>query len=98
VPPHGAPRFSQVPHLGQQAAQKEQAEKQAQAGVMQTVQQLSLKIYSDLALRQSWPLDDKAVEELQQLARDSQVAARAYFEGLGIAQFGEPTPPKQDAQ
>ena len=73
----------QIPLLGQQ----QQAANQA---IMQAVNQLSIGIYSHLATAHISGRDEhQAVDpdKLRQLAKDSQVAAKAYFEGLGVAQF-----------
>lgn len=88
-----------VPLLGQREAQ-------AKAGIMQAVGQLSLQIYVQLATRHTHSCTDichtsshqeSDRKQFQQLARDSQLAAKAYFEGLGIAQFEE-APSQPDAQ
>ena len=76
LPPH-------VPILGQ-------AQQQAQHGILQAMQSLSLGIYSRLAVayigerEEGQPADREA---LKRLARDSQAAAQAFFEGIGAAQF-----------
>ncbi len=82
-----------VPLLGQQPNKQDQANR----ALGQAVQQLSLGIYSQAAVAylatvdaEEFPVD---VEQLRQLARDSQTAARAFFEGLGVATF---QPDKQD--
>lgn len=78
-----------VPLLGQQQAA-------ARAQLAQAVGQLSFGIYSQLATAHIATRDEHQpvdADRLRQLARDSQLAAKAYFEGLGIASFGEdPTP------
>ncbi len=97
------PQQNNVPLLGQQRQQAQQAT----LGVHQAVQGLSLQIYTRIAsgyvgrqvgidvVRQSGIdiSDFLAVdrEHLQTAARASLVAAQAYFEGLGIAEFGEST-------
>ena len=71
--------------LGQQQAQ-------AEAGIMQTVQQMSLAFYRPLAaehLASDQPID---LKYLRQLAADSQSAAQAFFEGLGM-EFKKPESP-----
>jgi len=74
--PNQIPHFGQAPILGQR-------QQQMQAQVQAAIGQLSMGIYSQLAsahiATQSVDLD-----RLRQLAKDSQVAARCYFEGLGI--------------
>lgn len=63
----------------------------AQQAINQAVQQLSTGIYSHLAVSHLTTLDrprqEAAPELLCGFATDSMVAAQAYFEGLGIAQF-----------
>ena len=85
-PPAPAPFGPQgVPLLGQQ-------QQRARAQLMQAVGQLSLGIYSQLAVAHIANVDratqEADPERLRQLARDSQTAAQCYFEGLGVAQFG----------
>ena len=83
MPPVGG-----VPVLGQQRAAAQQA-------VNQAVQQLSTGIYSHLAIHHLTTLDrprqEAEPELLRGFAKDSMVAAQAYFEGLGIAKFQRPT-------
>ena len=77
-----------VPILGQREAAAQAA---AQAAVQQGLQQLSVGIYSHLAISHLTTLDRPRQEADQELlhgfAKDSMIAAQAYFEGLGIAQF-----------
>lgn len=78
-PPNG------IPVLGQQAATNE-------AVIGQIVQQMSLGFYTPLAaehLASDKPIDP---QYLQQLARDSQITAQAFFEALGM-QFKKPNSP-----
>ena len=70
----------QVPVIGQREAR-------LQAGIAQAVQQLSMSIYTQAAA--SLP-NDTPIPILHALAQHSMTAARAYFEGLGIAQFNDP--------
>ena len=86
-----------VPLLGQQGTEAQQ-KAQMTAGLLQAVQQLSLKIYVQLAAGHVGTRDGSRTQEserehLQQLARESFLAAQAYFEGLNIAQF-DPKPPQ----
>lgn len=83
------PGLGAVPTIGQQRKATEQA-------ISQAVQGLSLQIYTRLAATEisSSPLTAAATEaehmdRLQQLARDSHAAAKAFFEGLGVAEFDE---------
>ena len=76
-----------VPLLGQQQQQQQQL-----AAIQQAVNQLSMGIYSHAATCYVETRDAHQTidpDKLQQLARDSMIAARAYFEGLGIARFEE---------
>jgi len=80
------PPFGQVPVLGQQ-------QRQAQQGIMQAVHSLALGIYSRMAAEYLYESADADAERLHRLAKHSLAAARAYFEGLGVAQFDqEPKP------
>lgn len=84
-PPPNVPGFGAAPLPGHH-------EQQARAEIMQAVQQLSLGIYSHLAVNYIGSRDQHQPterEQLEQLARDSHVAAQAYFEGLGVVQFQE---------
>lgn len=77
------PPLNNVPILGQQ-------QEQATAGIVHAVQALSLGIYSRVVVPFVASQDATTAEKsarMQQLARDSMTAAKAYFEGLGIAQF-----------
>ena len=77
------PQFGQATILGQQQQQKLQAQIQA------AMNQLSLQIYTHLATAHIATRDlHNAVdqEQLRQLAKDSQVAGRCYFEGIGVIQ------------
>lgn len=90
-PPFGIP----VPTIGQQR-------KATEAAISQAVQALSLQIYSRLAADHlgghhvcpecGFQVGETAAddpEHLRQMARDAHTAAKAFFEGLGVAQFGE---------
>jgi hypothetical protein len=88
--------MQQVPPLGQHLPVLGQQQRAAQAGVMQAVQGLSLGIYSRLATQyiaahgfEHIAYDPK---QLKDIAHVSQAAARAYFEGLGIASFSKGDP------
>jgi len=73
-----------VPLLGQ-------AEEAARAGILHAVRALSMQIYCQLASAhvgtRDRPHQEVDADLLRQLARDSQSAAEAYFEGIGVAQF-----------
>lgn len=73
-----------IPTIGAQRAE-------AEAMVNRAVQGLQLGIYSQLAVSHIGKRDPKIStldpDELRQLARDAQTAAKAYFEGLGLASF-----------
>jgi len=92
-PPH-SPHMAPIPIIGQQQAQQQA---QAQAAIQAAVQSLSLGIYSDLAvghlaLHTTHPADPS---RLRQLAADSLIAARAYFEGLGVIEIPAAQQPEQ---
>ncbi len=84
IPPLGAPLG--VPLLGQQ-------QQQQQAAINQAVSQLSLSIYAHAATAHVATRDSTIQEidcnQLRQLARDSNVAAKAFFEGLGVVEFDD---------
>ncbi len=69
-----------VPLLGQQ-------QQQAKAGIMQAVQRLSMQIYTRVAASYI-ARGNNTPDFLRDLARESFTVAQCYFEGLGIAQFG----------
>lgn len=80
-----------VPLLGQQQQPTpEQQEQMAKMQIVQAVNQLSMGIYVQLAT----PRIDAAISlsqeidenKLQSLARTSQLAAKAFFEGIGVIQ------------
>jgi hypothetical protein len=91
---HGAPFAGSVPMLGNGMMSREE---QAKSAVMQAIQSLSLTIYSRmaceyLATRVHQPVDR---EFLKGLAKNSRVAAQAYFEGLGIISAEPESAPEQ---
>jgi hypothetical protein len=73
-------------HNGHQQPSAAQAHQQAQQAIAQAIRQLSISIYAqavaglDIALAPALATPDR----LRQLAADSMVAARAYFEGVGV--------------
>jgi len=72
--------MNQVPLIGRQ-------QEQAKQEIMATMTQLSLGIYSHLATAYIGTIDThQSLDEghLRSLARHSQVAATAYFEGIGV--------------
>ena len=82
-PPNG------IPVIGQQKAL-------AEAGIMQAVQQLSMSIYTQVAsdyLSGNVRCETIDTAHLQQVARDAQKSAQAFFEGLGVATFSKPESP-----
>ena len=88
-PPH-MPQFGHAPIIGQR-------QQQMQAQIQAAIGQLSMGIYSQVATAyfRSWPRgEDQSVDQnqLRQLAQNSQVAARCYFESLGIIQPEKETP------
>ena len=80
--PPNMPQFGKAPILGQRQQQMEQ---QIQAAIAQ----LSMGVYSALATSHVNTRDEhQSVDQdrLRQLAKDSQAAARCYFEGIGVIQ------------
>lgn len=74
--------MNQVQIIGQQ-------QKQAQSQILAAINQLSIGIYSQLAVAAINTIDvhqEVDSERLKALAKHSQVAAMAYFEGLEIIQ------------
>ncbi len=85
-PPPNMPPFGgqQVPIIGQQQQQQQQ---QMQAQVQAAIGQVSLGIYSQLSAANIATLDKHQSidqDQLRQLAKDSQLAAHCYFEGIGV--------------
>lgn len=76
----GIPQFGgHVPAIGQR-------QKQMQAQVQAAIGQLSQAIYVQVAISHIATRDEHqeaGTERLRQLAKDSVVAARCYFEGIG---------------
>ena len=73
-------QFGKVPIVGQQ-------QRQMQASLQAAIGQLSLSIYNQLATGHIATLDAHQTidrDRLRQLARDANVAARCYFEGMGV--------------
>jgi hypothetical protein len=84
-PPNEIPRFNNA-HLAQTPiiGQKHQ---QLAAQIQAAMGQLSMGIYSQLAIHHVTTMYDGAepnADTLRALAKHAQTAARAYFEGLGI--------------
>lgn len=75
------PPMGQAPLIGQR-------EQQQKAAIQAAVSQLSIGIYSQLAVAHISSRDpmDPEPERLRKMARDSSAAAMAYFEGLGVIQ------------
>jgi len=85
------PAGPSIPLLGQQQTEQ-QREKLKRAAIEQAVQQLSFTIYTQAAAARVVTLDrphqQLDLKQLHQLARDSHTAAQAFFEGLGVVEFG----------
>lgn len=82
--PPQMPQFGQVPLIGQRQQQNQQ---QIQAQVQAAIGQLSIGIYSQLASAHVATRDEHQTvdqEQLRKLAKDAQMAALAYFEGIGV--------------
>ena len=92
--PHALPQpgrmNGQIPVLGQQR-------QVAEAQIMQAVQGLSLTVYSRIAAEMLDPEKDANPEHLRHLAKGSMIAARAYFEGLGVIERQEGAKPTDGA-
>jgi hypothetical protein len=70
-----------VPLLGQNGGvSREQA---AKIEILQAINSLSLAIYTKLA-SEHMPREHLDIEKLKSWAKNSRMAAEAYFEGLGI--------------
>jgi len=83
-PPNIPPFGGQVPIIGQQQQQQQQ---QIQAQIQAAIGQVSLGIYSHLATAHITTLDDHQSlnkDKLRQLAKEAQLAAHCYFEGIGV--------------
>ena len=95
--PHALPQPNgRIPMLGQQR-------QQAEAGIQQAAQQLSLGIYARIAAEMLDPEQPANPEHLRHLAKQSMLAARCYFEGIGVIQRtagpeAEGTPGATDTQ
>lgn len=92
---HNVPRQSlgirqQVPLLGQQhPPPKEQQEQIARAQVMQTMNEMAVGMYVQLAVAHIGTRDqslgqDVDDEQLRSMAKKCVVAAKAFFEGVGV--------------
>lgn len=95
MPPTPPPGFTPgIPLLGRQRhPTAEEAAEESRRQIALGVQQLTMSIYiqaasSHVATRDR-PIQQSSRGELQQLAKDSQEAARAFFEGLGVAEFSD---------
>jgi len=79
-----------VPILGQGQAN-------AQAQLQAAVGQLTISLYSQAAahhLASLEPHQAADAERLRRLARDAAMAAKCYFEGLGLAEFHATSEPQ----
>ena len=80
MPPFGG----QVPIIGQQQQQQQQ---QMQAQLQAAIGQVSLGIYSQIATDHIATRDKHQSidqDQLRQLAKEAQIAAHCYFEGIGV--------------
>ena len=81
--PPNMPAFGRAPIIGQQ-------QQQMQAQVQAAIGQLSLGIYTQVATAHVGTRDEhQSIEpdRLRRLAKDSQAAARYFFEGIGVIQL-----------
>ncbi len=87
-PPPNIPQFGgPVPLIGQQQQQQQQKQQQMQAQVQAAIGQVGLGIYTHLATAYITTRDKHQSvdqDQLRQLAKDSQLAAHCYFEGIGV--------------
>jgi predicted metalloenzyme YecM len=86
-PPQSIPQFGKVPLLGQrQQPNEQQAQQQMQAQVQAAIGQLSINIYSKLAINHITLRLDQSTDQnkLRQLAKNALAASKCYFEGLNI--------------
>lgn len=81
--PPSIPQFGQVPVIGQR---QQPTEAQMRAQIQAAISQLSMAIYTKLVTTQAVPFDQ---DRLRKLAKDAQVAARCYFEGVGIIEAAQ---------
>ena len=89
TPPNMPPFGGRVPIIGQQQQQQQQ---QMQAQVQAAIGQVSLGIYSQIAAAHIDTRDKHQSidqDQLRQLAKDAQLAARCYFEGIGVLRKDE---------
>ena len=85
IPAMGAVPLN-VPANGLGQMQQHQQQAQAQLVIQQAIQEMAAGIYSGLAADHIAELDTPGAigrDRLKQVAADSLVAARCYFEGLG---------------
>ena len=93
--PHHPPMMPQMPQIPggiPLVGHGPSREEQARAGILQAANQMSLAMYSELAIRHIAMRDDHedvCAEDLRQLAKHCQLAAKAYFVGLGICTFDD---------
>lgn len=88
MPQFGGP----VPIIGQQQQQQQQ---QMQAQIQAAIGQVSLGIYSQLATAYITTRDNHQSvdqDQLRQLAKDAQLAAHCYFEGIGVLKQNQGEP------
>ncbi len=71
--------------------QQQPSPDQARAMIGQQIAQVAMGIYSRAAAGMLMNLDvpRPTVEQFEELARSSHTAAKAYFSGLGIAEFDD---------
>jgi hypothetical protein len=90
--PPPMPQFNKVPLLGQRQPPNQQ---QLQSQIQAAIGQLSMNIYTQVAESYIFTEDDEHRpvnrDQFRQLAKDSQIAALCYFEGIGIIQQNKET-------
>ena len=90
----GLPQFGPAPIIGQR-------QQQVQAQLQAAISQLSMQIYTQLAVSHITMRDThQSIDQdtLKQLAKDANHAGVCYFEGLGVIQQHKPTHGEQEPQ
>ena len=80
--PPQMPSFGQTPIIGQR-------QQQLQSQLQAAIRQLSMGIYMQIAKSYIFMEDEHRPvnrDQFRQLAKDSQIAALCYFEGIGLVQ------------
>ena len=92
--PHGIQM--RVPLLGQQQPTQQQQEQMARMQIMQAINEMASGMYVQLSVAHVATRDqaleqDVDVEYLRPLAKKCLIAAKAFFEGIGVISITEPS-------